>query len=67
MNSNDRSFCPDPAVFSNAYILNRQSVLNGIEVKEIARFLEALLDTRMVLENVVGTYLMRYVKAGRKS
>ncbi|MBK9018674.1 MAG: hypothetical protein IPL72_01190 [Sulfuritalea sp.] len=66
MNSNDRSFCPNPALFSNANILNRQSVLNGIEVKEFARFLETLLVARMVLDDVVGTHLMRHVKAMRE-
>ncbi|KAF0165466.1 MAG: D-sedoheptulose 7-phosphate isomerase [Rhodocyclaceae bacterium] len=46
MNNIDRFFSPDPAAFADAYIHYLQSVLKGIEVKEIARFIETLLDAR---------------------
>lgn len=46
MNNIDRFFSPDPAAFADAYIKYLQSVLEGIEVKEIARFVETLLEAR---------------------
>jgi len=46
MNNIDRFFSPDPAAFADAYIKYLQSVLEGIEVKEIARFIETLLEAR---------------------
>lgn len=46
MNNIDRIFSPDPASFASAYIEYLQSVLNGIDVKEIARFVETLLEAR---------------------
>lgn len=46
MNNIDRFFTPDPAAFAGAYIQYLQSVLMGIEVKDIARFIETVLDAR---------------------
>jgi D-sedoheptulose 7-phosphate isomerase len=46
MNNIDRFFSPDPAAFADAYIKYLQSVLEGIDVKEIARFIETLLEAR---------------------
>lgn len=46
MNSIDRFFSPDPAAFADAYIKYLQSVLERIEVKDIARFIETLLEAR---------------------
>jgi D-sedoheptulose 7-phosphate isomerase len=46
MNNIDRFFTPDPATFADAYIQYLQSVLRGIEVKEIGRFIETVLDAR---------------------
>lgn len=46
MNNIDRFFSTDPASFAEAYIDYLQTVLKGIDVKEIARFIETLLDAR---------------------
>jgi D-sedoheptulose 7-phosphate isomerase len=46
MNNIDRFFSHDPAAFADAYIKYLQSILDGIEVKEIARFIETLLEAR---------------------
>lgn len=46
MNNIDRFFSRDPAVFAGAYIDYLQSVLRGIDVDEIARFVATLLDAR---------------------
>lgn len=46
MNNIDRFFTADPAAFAEAYLHYLQTVLRGIDVKEIARFIETLLDAR---------------------
>jgi len=46
MNNIDRFFTPDPAAFAEAYLQYVQTVLRGIDAKEIARFIETLLDAR---------------------
>lgn len=46
MNSIDRFFTPDPAVFAAAYIKYLQSILARIDTAEIARFIETILDAR---------------------
>jgi D-sedoheptulose 7-phosphate isomerase len=46
MNNIDRFFSTDPAAFAGAYIEYLQSLLKGIDVNEISRFIETLLDAR---------------------
>jgi D-sedoheptulose 7-phosphate isomerase len=46
MNNIDRFFIPDPAAFADAYLQYLQSVLRRIDVKQIARFIETVLDAR---------------------
>lgn len=46
MNNIDRFFTPDPAAFADAYLQYLQSVLRRIDVNEVARFIETVLDAR---------------------
>lgn len=46
MNNIDRFFTADSAAFAEAYLQYLQTVLRGIDVKQIARFIETLLDAR---------------------
>jgi D-sedoheptulose 7-phosphate isomerase len=46
MNNIDRFFTSNPSAFAEAYIKYLQSVLSGIDVSEIERFIEILLDAR---------------------
>ncbi len=46
MNNIDRFFTRDPVVFAGAYIDYLTRVMKGIDVKEIGRFVDTLLDAR---------------------
>jgi D-sedoheptulose 7-phosphate isomerase len=46
MNNIDRFFTKDAAVFADSYIKHLQSVLNGIDTAQIAKFIEVMLDAR---------------------
>ena len=46
MNNIDRIFNRDPAVFASAYVEYLARVLKSIDPREIARFIETLLDAR---------------------
>jgi D-sedoheptulose 7-phosphate isomerase len=46
MNNIDRFFNRDPVIFASAYIDYLARVMKGIDVKEIGRFVETLLDAR---------------------
>ena len=46
MNNIDRFFTKDPAAFASAYIDHLRSVLNRIDIGQIAHFIEALLNAR---------------------
>lgn len=46
MNNIDRFFTPDPAAFARSYLDYLQSVLQRIDVTDIRRFIETLLDAR---------------------
>ena len=46
MNNIDRIFVRDPKRFADSYLNYLQSVLNKIDTKEIAHFIETLLDAR---------------------
>jgi len=46
MNNIDRFYTSDPAAFSAAYLDYLQSVLRRLDVREISRFIAALLDAR---------------------
>src|SRR5665213_2307777 len=46
MNNLDRIFTSDPVEFSRAYIEYLQSVLGGISVIEIGRFIQTILAAR---------------------
>ena len=46
MNNIDRIFSKDPNKFADSYLNYLQSILNKIDSKEIARFIETLLNAR---------------------
>ena len=46
MNKIDRIFSKDPNKFADSYLNYLQSILNKIDTKEIARFIETLLNAR---------------------
>lgn len=46
MNNVDRIFTRDPVEFADAYLRYLTTVLQGIDTKEIGRFIETLLDAR---------------------
>ena len=46
MNNIDRIFSKDPKKFANSYLNYLQSILKKIDTKEIARFIETLLNAR---------------------
>lgn len=46
MNNIDRFFTRDPVIFAGAYIDYLTQVMKGIDVNEIGRFVETLLDAR---------------------
>jgi len=46
MNNIDRFYTPDPAAFAAAYIEYLTRVIKSIDVKDIGRFVETLLDAR---------------------
>ena len=46
MNNIDRIFSKDPNKFADSYLNYLQSILKKIETKEIARFIETLLNAR---------------------
>ena len=50
MNNIDRFFVRDPVAFASAYIEYLSSVMKGIDVAEIGRFIQTLLDARAILE-----------------
>lgn len=46
MNNIDRFYSPDPRAFAGAYIEYLQTILRRLDVAEIGRFVETLLDAR---------------------
>lgn len=46
MNNIDKIFTKDPVAFAGAYLQYLTTVLQGIDTKEIGRFIETLLDAR---------------------
>jgi len=46
MNNIDQIFSKDPAKFASSYLTYLQSILNEIDTKEIARFIETLMNAR---------------------
>ena len=46
MNNIDRIFSKDPKIFADSYLNYLQSILNKIDTKEIASFIETLLSAR---------------------
>ena len=46
MNNIDRIFSKDPNKFADSYLNYLQSILKKIDIKEIARFIETLLNAR---------------------